>query len=193
MKRISVVIMAFAPLFAQPVLADSDGYFCTGKGYIAFETSFSWPENTHRLRVVRFGSDIGIVESEPLVLEDFQTHGMRCEEGRIELLGWEFKYIVDASDLARPMMKKKIKPSKPGEPLPGFASRNLGNSAKPGVVRLSSNDARFQFELVIARTARTFDAGVEDYTVSALVQRGGLTILKSVVLFAGFRPRPTGE
>lgn len=193
MKRISVVIMAFALLFAQPVLADSDGYFCTGKGYIAFETSFSWPENTHRLRVVRFGSDIGIVESEPLVLEDFQTHGMRCEEGRIELLGWEFKYIVDASNLARPKMKKKVKLSKPGGPAPGFTSGNLGNSAKPGVVRLTSNDAQFQFELVIARTAGKVDHDWKNYTVSVLIRRSASKIYESVNLFTGFLWRTTGE
>lgn len=38
----AVLILWFL-LGAGTVLADSDGYFCAGKGYLAYETSFDWP------------------------------------------------------------------------------------------------------------------------------------------------------
>jgi len=62
--------IALAVLFCffsvGPALADSDSFYCTGKGYIAFDLrSFIHPDlkTPHLLRLFRFDSERGIYKA----------------------------------------------------------------------------------------------------------------------------------
>ena len=98
MKPISI-----SPLFAclamlapvRSATADSDGYYCAGPNYLAYEMSFSRFRSAHYLFVIRLGDSVGIGESDSLLLPDFQVHGMRCGPGSLQLLGWDSLYTVD--------------------------------------------------------------------------------------------------
>lgn len=83
----------------KPSLADSDGYYCLGLNYVAYELSHSEPAHEgHNLYVVRLGGKEAIAEPEIIKLPDFQLHGMQCMGGRVRLLGWEAFYDVIIGD-----------------------------------------------------------------------------------------------
>jgi len=75
--------------------ADSDGYYCAGPTYIAYELWFSVPGNRHVLHVVPLSAAGGIGAPDSVVLPIFQVHGMRCHASRVELRGWDSLYTVD--------------------------------------------------------------------------------------------------
>ena len=88
----------------------------------------------HLLHVLSYGRGVqGIVESTPLQLEKFQTHGMRCTETQVELIGWEFVYLVDLADRRRPWLARKISRPGPGATVPGADGTNLAYWSRPGV------------------------------------------------------------
>ena len=61
--------------FIAPAYADSDSFYCTGKGYIAFDVrSFLHPDlkAPHLLRLYRFGSERGIYKAAEWPMKDFQ-------------------------------------------------------------------------------------------------------------------------
>jgi hypothetical protein len=69
MKRFCVVAsIVLSPIMSGTAYADSDGYYCVGHGYIAYQFGFAAPPvGPHHLYVVRFG---GASEIEaPAVLE----------------------------------------------------------------------------------------------------------------------------
>ena len=86
--------------------ADSDGYYCTGRGYVAWETRLETAE--HQLHIVRFSRDGGLVRQAPIRLEEFQVHAMMCGAQSVELVGGGKVHIVDLSDTARPVVTTRV-------------------------------------------------------------------------------------
>jgi hypothetical protein len=79
-----------------PAHADSDGSYCTGKGYIAFDLrSFMTPtlKIPHVLRVFRFESERGIYKAGEAPMADFQVHSMTCTSDRVEVSGFAKVYV----------------------------------------------------------------------------------------------------
>jgi hypothetical protein len=74
--------------------ADSDGYYCTGPGYLAYEMRFSQAPGKHLLHIVRFSHDTGIVRLPPVLLDDFQVHAMTCGADQNVVDGWAHRYTV---------------------------------------------------------------------------------------------------
>ena len=130
-----------APLLSRlfPALADSDGYYCTGPGILAFETSLSVAPGEHRLHVLRFSPD-GIVRHEPIVLPEFQVHGVTCEVHAIEIEGTKTGCTVDLSDPANPVVTTRAARTVKAPP------PNLGHWAKPGVVDLEAGGATGEYQ-----------------------------------------------
>lgn len=110
MRPLQLVIAGVALIvLAQPVsaLADSDGYFCVGHGYLAYETRVAEKPARHLLHLVWFGPERGIVRSPPIPLDDFQVHGMSCGAREIEVQGWEVAYSVDIANPASPEITRQ--------------------------------------------------------------------------------------
>jgi hypothetical protein len=94
MKLSHCVVVAFLLCLCTvaPAFADSDSFYCTGKGYIAFDLrSFLHTdlEAPHVLRLFRFESERGIYKAAEWPMEDFQIHTMRCARDRIVVAGSE--------------------------------------------------------------------------------------------------------
>src|ERR1700720_3365600 len=80
--------------------ADSDAYFCTSKGYLAYETRKGVTPGAvgHVLKVVRFEPKRGIYLASEVTLLDFEVYHMICSEDRIEISGWRnifTKYVIE--------------------------------------------------------------------------------------------------
>jgi hypothetical protein len=93
MKRRSVflLILLIGMLAASvPSHADSDGYFCAAKGYLAYEQRAGITPGIvgHVIKIVRFDSRNGIRTAGSITIQDFQVHKLNCGEGRIEIAGF---------------------------------------------------------------------------------------------------------
>src|ERR1700752_2180603 len=94
MKPRTVFVLTFAalvfPCCTPRTRADSDGYFCAGKDYLAYEVNKHAPppKTGHSLQVVRFDSARGIYRAGAVDLQNFQVHQMSCSEDRVEIAGW---------------------------------------------------------------------------------------------------------
>lgn len=181
-RSLLLILPLIAPATAR---ADSDGYFCTGRGYIAWETRFDTLPAGHRLHVVRFSRAGGLVRSEPIPLEDFQVHAMSCRETSVELTGWTTRYTVDLLNPAQPVVTARAgAPGSADEP-----QRNLGHWSREGVTDLESDGAADEFQLVISRVSRRVTGGIEHYTVTQIIRRdlrpGVPRILEAIKVFEG--------
>lgn len=93
MKTTFLAALLFAA--AGGAHADSDGYWCTSNGYLAYELrSWSPPGGRHVLNVVRVGGPAGIAEPISVGLEEFQLHGIQCLPDRVVLWSWDKTYTV---------------------------------------------------------------------------------------------------
>ena len=177
-----VVLASLAPAAAR---ADSDGYYCAGRGYIAYEMSLSQAPGRHLLYVVRFSHAGAFTHLAPIPLGDFQVHGMKCDAGAVTLEAWDAGYLVDLSTPDHPTVTRRpaVSPRPPEPP-------NLGHWAKAGVVDLpDSAGATGEFQLVIAQAHHPVSGGVEHFTITEVVQRnpgpGTLRFVASLRLFEG--------
>src|SRR5688572_18548823 len=116
---------------AVPAAADSDGYYCATSAYLAYELRgfTSGPDGQlspgHRLILVTVGAD-GIREPAAIALPDFQVHGMRCGEARVELSGWDSVHVVELGERLE-MTLGPITPHAPGSERAGFTQDNLAS------------------------------------------------------------------
>jgi len=105
MKRQTTFVLTFLAVvlvFSVPSRADSDGYFCASKGYLAYELREGITPGVvgHALRVVRFGPKRGIYLASEVPLLDFEVYHFICSEDRIEISGWRnvfTKYVIEIS------------------------------------------------------------------------------------------------
>jgi hypothetical protein len=186
MAKCAVVFAALALCTPAVANADSDGYFCIGRGYLAYELRPS-PQAAHQLHIVRFGSATGVVPAAPVPLDDFQVHGMTCRPGVVELVAWSQTYSVDISNPDRPETTARAVAFDPGQARPAVS---LGLGAKEQVIDLAADNRQGEFQLVIARVSQRVPGGIERYTHSRLIRRAprgspGSQIVASLTLFEG--------
>jgi hypothetical protein len=183
MRRLLIGLLLLVPL--ETARADSEGYYCTGPGFVAWETRFRSSPAEHVLHLVRFSHATGIAAAERVVLPDFQVHGMSCSAGMVRLVGWDSHFSVDVSVPGRPVITSRTQAFDGKQtPPPG----NLGYGAKAGVTDLVTDGRTGEFELVVARVSRRVAGGIDHHTVARLIQRGRLPgdrILASMVLMEG--------
>jgi hypothetical protein len=165
--------------------ADSDFYYCAARGYLAYETRLGTKPPKHELHIVRFGNR-GIVAAAPIVLEEFQVHGMTCRADTVEIHGWERTYSINIRNVMRPSITSRAVAF---DPTQSAAAVNLGHLAKPGVIDLEA-DGSSRYQLVISRVSHSPRAGgIEHHTVTRLVRRAsnrpGSAIVSARQLFAG--------
>ena len=184
MARLTLVAIAVLLSCPAAARADSDGYYCAGRGYVAYETRLGASGPQHVLHVVRFSRTGGIGQAQDIPLADFQTHGMRCGDRVIEVDAFTVRYLVDVSVPERPRTKTENAALDPQR----TPQANLGNWARSGVIDLEADGQQGEFQLVISRVSRPVAGGIEHYTVTELIRREprpGGRILTSQRLFEG--------
>lgn len=152
MKRLLLALLvAAAPATAY---ADSEGDYCIGPGYFAYQLGMDTSTNPVRVSVVRAGN----VEPLSITLAPFQMHGMLCGERAVQLLGWNNVYNVELDASQRPVRYTTTPLVKPGQRPPDFEtvqSSNLGSlspsaqTLKPHKVAIGTDSRRYTYSLEI--------------------------------------------
>lgn len=137
---------------AAPAFSDSDSFYCTGKGYIAFDLrSVIHPDlkSPHVLRLFRFNAERGIYKAAEWPMKDFQIWGMWCTATRIVVGGSEnARYTFDIAD-------KKDSDSKSNDEADAASSEEgqLGWSVA-GVKTLESFDSQHKYQLLLSNSTK---------------------------------------
>jgi hypothetical protein len=98
------IVFMIGPLGLGVAHADSDGYYCVGPGYLAYQFGMAQPPIApHRLYVLNTQAAPGIPEPAVLELPQFQVHGLRCGDGWIEVASFTAFYRVTLGDTAQPV------------------------------------------------------------------------------------------
>ena len=119
---------------AANAFADSDGYYCVGPGYFAYQFGFAAPSTTpHRLPVVSMSRRAGLGEPVTFDLPAFQVHGMRCGEREIQLAAFDAIYTVSLDSSERPAQIARAPLAARGQIPPELSGRqqNLGGWSRP--------------------------------------------------------------
>ncbi len=141
-------------LLAGQVRADSDGYYCVGHGYLAYQLRGALTSNVraHTLRVVRYGAD-GIHLAGEVVIEDFQPHRMVCTDEAVRIGGFSTRpveYVIDVGLADVPQIDHVV--SNPQLAAQRTEFRNLGAWAPNGTLELPDEDSSHDFFLVTSET-----------------------------------------
>jgi hypothetical protein len=194
MLRGWVLATAAVALFPSLAHADSDGYYCIGPGFVAYEMSFSGAASGHWLHIVRVSASKGIVRLPPIALPEFQVHGMTCRENAVDLDGWTTRHSVALDSNGQATVT-----STAVEPSPkGAHQQNLAMGGRAGVTDILSDGFRGEFQLVIAEVVRAMPRGAERYTVSQIWRRAPAApitrqVTAAETLFVGVGPSEGGQ
>jgi len=166
------ILAALSWVAIAPASADSDGYYCSGPGFIAYQfNGISAATEGHVLTIIRVGGESGIAEPQTFTLPGFQVHGMKCNHESVELRAWSAVHVVEVSDPAGPSAGPVIEIPH-DSPLAGFSSDNLGDWSRPGIVSIEAVDADHAYELVIQKREEQLQpAGILHRTTAELIQR----------------------
>jgi hypothetical protein len=202
MRGFTLAIIVFLGLWATRASADSDGYYCIGRDYIAYQFGFAPPPIAeHRLYIIRVGGAAGIGEPANFELPQFQVHGLLCNERTVQLAGWDAIYTVQLDSTLRPVRYQIAPwPDRQHTP-PQFVGhqQNLGGLSRPvgtlAVERvLVTKDARgHEFLLEITPKASTSERCLVEITTRVLeLSATGQTVGERLV-FRGKGHRECGE
>ena len=178
--------------FATESRADSDAYFCTSKGYLAYETRKGVTPGAvgHVLKVVRFEPKRGIYLASEVTLLDFQVYHMICSEDHIEISGWRNIFTKYVIEIAKSGEIKSVGPTEyPGRQWSdaakdGPAPASLSIFGRVAPLPLESLDPEHQYQLLRTVTGGKVKEGWESHIKSELVQldpKG--TVLQRFVLY----------
>jgi hypothetical protein len=123
-----VALLILGPAGLGVAYADSDGYYCVGRGYLAYQFGMApQPVAPHRLYVLRVGTSSGIPEPVAIELPQFQVHGLHCGEGWVDVAAFTAIYRVTLDETAKPT-RYAVRPLAEGQKTPpDFGpQRNLG-------------------------------------------------------------------
>lgn len=73
----AVVVAALAWCLSAPAFGDSDGYYCVGPSYLAYQLSFSAPVSRHTLFIVPLPPEGDEISISSIALPEFQVHGLQ--------------------------------------------------------------------------------------------------------------------
>lgn len=126
---LSVTLLLLWPCLVGRAHADSDGYYCIGRGYLAYQFGFAAPPvSPHRLHIMRLGDPEVIAEPIVVELPQFQIHGMICGERAIQLAAFDAMYTVALGPGLRPSGWSASPPREQVRFPPG---QNLGAWSRP--------------------------------------------------------------
>jgi hypothetical protein len=114
MRCLAWIGVALALVGPRLASADSDGYFCVGPGYVAYQFGMAGPSDIpHWLYVVRYGAG-GISEPDSIQLPQFQVHGIRCRIDAVDVSSWTAVHTVTLDSLRRPAVANEVPLSRAG-------------------------------------------------------------------------------
>jgi hypothetical protein len=178
MRRLFTAL-AVLTISARAAHADSDGYYCTGPGYLAVEfRSFNTPglSGPHVLKIVRFDAKHGPRWAGEVVLDDFQPHRLTCGPDGVMVEGWGIGFLSYdvALDTSRaPRIRARIaEPERKFAPL-GATPGNLGDWARAGVVSIPAIDGPHRFQLRVSRRSRPENQGLRHEGTTELEELDG--------------------
>ena len=119
----TALLLSTALAVALAARADSDGYYCAGGSYLAYELRVSQPQldDQHVLMILRAGPGPSIQER-TIVLPDFQVHAMRCGDSTVDLAGWDAVYTADLTSNSLGVSRTPL--PRPGD-FPAWPNANL--------------------------------------------------------------------
>ena len=124
-----VVLVVLGVVVPGTAYADSDGYYCTGPGYLAYQFGMPpKPVALHRVYVISTRGPEGIPEPAALELPQFQVHGILCGEGWVDVASFTTVYRITLDEKLRPARYEVLGPL--DQPIPQVFIRsqfqNLG-------------------------------------------------------------------
>jgi hypothetical protein len=162
MKLLTVAFLLVGVLGVGTAHADSDGYYCVGRGYIAYQFGFAAPAvATHRLHIIRFGGASGVEAPIEFDIPQFQVHGILCSARSVRLAAYDAIYTVQLDEMNRPVRYDSVPWKDRAHIPPEFVghSQNLGawnrsaSSLKTDRISLGSVDGGGQYLLEISGQA----------------------------------------
>ena len=107
-----VVLLGFYSL----ANADTDGYFCIGPDYLAYELVEPNNLDAHTFFLIPFINGSSSISKYEIELPTFQVHDMHCDENQVQLFGWDSIFEVrwaakDPSKLSYAETKKDPGPT----------------------------------------------------------------------------------
>ncbi len=195
----SVMVLTFVG--ARPAHADSDGYYCIGPNYLAYQLSLGPKSPGHFLYVVSLPDSASLRPPTKVQLPRFQVHGMRCSASSVQLLGWDSLYTVKLNS-SRPSVVTQVAPwTKQGtsrQPPPDYAQLNLGGwnpaakAGRPDTIALRVQSTASRFLLVI--DVRATEQPCAYKVVTRLLQLDAAShVVATLKLFDGDALRECGE
>lgn len=141
-----VGVVALISLAATPIVADSDGRFCSTSSYLAYEVGLSGV-SPHELRIVSLEPPLTEHSMHSIPLPDFQVHGLLCREAEVLLLGWDHLYTVSLVSAGEPSAVRSEKLAHAGYRPASFprvqAAQNLGSLAQEQVLPIVTFNANY--------------------------------------------------
>lgn len=163
--------------------ADSDGYYCVGRGYFAHESRSFYSDGVHRLFIIPLDTSIGIGPRIAVALPDFQLHGMRCTPSAITIFGFDTAYEVDLSERMKPRYVGDAKPTDIVALRTGSAARRFGDT--PELPLMIGENTPGEFVLRVSFEGKSFPGGTEYTTLAKIVRlTESNVLLDSRVIFA---------
>ncbi|SRR6266566_2877555 len=163
MTRLTASSLFALLLLSLSAYADSDGCYCTSKGYIAYELRAAIRQALdpsgdalgvpHVLRIVRVNQ--GIQTQGDVAIEDFQVHEIRCDTDTVTIAGYDknwIKYVVDIRQPDPPRITEHVEEPIQQHPLlPGSRgpTQMYGSSPPEVVTVISTDDPERTYQLVI--------------------------------------------
>jgi hypothetical protein len=158
------VLIALMACVPGTSYADSDGYFCAGPGYLAYQFGMApKPVAPHRLFVISTLGPQGIPEPAALELPQFQVHGILCGPGWVDIASFTTVYRVTLDDSRRPLRYEVRGPLE--QPIPQAFIRsqyqNLGafSGGRPYLkpIRTSLGTTRAGGQYILEVTAKAIE------------------------------------
>ena len=109
----ATVVLVLSAFSAGTAYADDDGYYCVGRGYLAYQFGFAAPSpKPHRLSVIPLSGTSGIESPAIFDLPQFQVHGMQCADSWIDVAAFTGIYHVTLDENRRPV-RYQVQPLQP--------------------------------------------------------------------------------
>ena len=196
------VFILLGQLGAGVAYADSDGYYCVGRGYLAYQFGLAPPPmRPHRLFIIRLEAP-GLEPPSVFELPQFQVHGMRCDDRTIQLAAHDTVYEVTLDAAGRPVRYESSPWPGRGRVPPQFVGqpRNLGifnpavTALKPLQITLGAAPEGGQYVLELTATTTSTERCAPVVTASRVVRtdRGGRE-LGQFEIFRGRGSRECGD
>jgi hypothetical protein len=126
----AIPLLLLGPFGVGTACADSDGYYCIGRGYLAYQFGVAAPPlGPHHLNIIRIDTATGFEAPVVFDLPQFQVHGILCGEGSIRIAAYDAIYTVQLDERNRPVRYDSIPWTDRGHNPPEFVGHSLNLGA----------------------------------------------------------------